>query len=402
MLLVGLGLGGCAGLRRDRLPVSLYVAVGVPEGRVNNATVTIFRSRFSQLLIDFRRLHPNLLLQPSLYSEAQLIQQLRDRDDADLGPDLIITSGAQANALLREGLVDPLPLDTELRANVAPALLQRLRDSRGRHAGLPMLQFPQLACYDRTRLATAPASLDALLAAAAAGSRVGLPLQLRNLLWTMGALGATPALEAASQGREPTPAQRQAMVAWARWLQEANIQRSLSFYASQDTVVDGLANGSLDWISCHSIDLLDLRRRLGQRLGVASLPSGPQHPPSPANEMRVMSLGRDSSRAQRTMALALAHFSIQPLVQRSLTLETLSFLPVNPRVTVPVQSSTALAAMVQAERQALVLHKIRTSLQDGSQELRRLNEEVIVPLVFDSLAPEEATRRLLTIIRSHR
>jgi hypothetical protein len=102
------------------------------------------------------------------------------------------------------------------------------------------------------------------------------------------------------------------------------------------------------------------------------------------------------------MALALAHFSIQPLVQRSLTLETLSFLPVNPRVTVPVQSSTALAAMVQAERQALVLHKIRTSLQDGSQELRRLNEEVIVPLVFDSLAPEEATRRLLTIIRSHR
>ena len=401
-MLLGLGVAGCAGLRRDRLPVTLYVAVSVPEERVNNATLAIFRSRFTQLLIDFRRLHPNLLLQPSLYSEAQLMQQLRDRDDADLGPDLIITSDGQANALLRAGLVDPLPVDAELAVNVAPALFERLRDSRGRHAGLPMLQFPQLACYDRKALATPPSSLEELLAAAADGARVGLPLQLRGLLWTMGALGAAPALEAASQGREPTAEQRQAMVAWARWLQEANIQRSVSFYATQETVGDGLANGNLDWITCHSIDLLDLRRRLGQRLGVAPLPAGPQHPPSPANQMRVMALGRDSSRAQRSMALQLAHFSIQPLVQRSLTLETLSFLPVNPRVNVPVQSSTALAAMVQAERQALVLEKIHTTLQDDSPELKRVNDEVIVPLVFASLAPEEASRRLLTILRSSR
>lgn len=401
-LLLAAGLGGCAGLRRETLPVMLYVAVSVPEGQVKTSTATTLRSRFSQLLNDFRRLHPNVLLLPSLYSDDQLIPQLRERDDADLGPDLILTSGEQANALLQAGLVDPLPVDAEVRANITPTLLGRLRDGRGRHAGLPLLLFPQLACYDRRRLPDPPTTLADLLGTAADGARVGLPLQLQGLLWSVGALGAAPALEAVRDGREPSPQQRQALLAWARWLQEANGQHSISFYANQENLVDGLARGSLDWISCHSADLLDLRHTLGQHLGVAPLPAGPEHGPSPLNLVRVIALGRDSSPAQRSLALELARFSIQPLVQRGLTLDTLSFLPVNPRVSVPVQSSSTLAAMQQAEQQARGLEESLVKLQGGDPLLARLQKEVIVPLVFAVLEPEVATDRLIGILRGSR
>ncbi len=400
-LLLGSALGGCAGPWRQRLPLVLHVAVSVPESSVTAETGRTFHQRFGALMADFRRLHPNVVVRSTFDGDGQLVRRLRARSEADLGPDLILTGAEQANQLLQAGLAVPLPLEAGLRANTSPALLAQLEDGRGRHAGLPLVVFPQLACYDQRRLPAAPTSLDQLLDAAADGARIGLPLRLPSLLWSAGAFGAVPALEAASQGRPPTPEQRQTLLAWASWLQEANGQHRLSFYADEASLLDGLRRGQLDWVSCHSADLLNLRRSLGPHLGVAPLPAGPAHGPSPVSLFRVLSLGSDSSPAQRAMALALARFSVQPLVQRSLTLETLSFLPANPHVSVPVQSSSDLAAMVQAEDQASGLEDTLAGLHGGDPRLAQVNA-VIVPLVFAVLEPAEAVERLLTILRSGR
>lgn len=400
-LLLAAGLSGCSGLWRQRLPLMLYVAVSVPDGRVTTETSKMIRRRFGALLADFRRLHPNVLLQSTIYTDSQLVRQLAQRNEADLGPDLILTGDAQANELLRVGLVDPLPVDAEVRANTSATLLARLRDSRGRHAGQPIVTFPQLACYDRRRLPSAPTRLQQLLEAAAGGTRIGLPLKLRGLLWSAGAFNALPALVTASQGGTPSAEQRQALLAWASWLQEANGQHRMSFYADEVALRDALASGQLDWVTCHSADLLDLRRSLGNNLGVAPLPAGPAHGPTPMTLMRVMALGTNSSPAQRAMAVKLARFSIQPLVQRSLTLETLSFLPANPLVSVPVQSSSALAAMVLAEEQAGRLDSTVAGLNDGDPRVDQVNG-VIVQLVFAVLEPAEAVERLLDILQNER
>ncbi|MEI7667285.1 MAG: hypothetical protein WCI65_14670, partial [Synechococcaceae cyanobacterium ELA263] len=81
------------------------------------------------------------------------------------------------------------------------------------------------------------------------------------------------------------------------------------------------------------------------------LPAGPAGPPTPFISLSVVALGSDSSPSQRRMALELAELSLNPLVQRELTLQGRIVLPANRFVPVPVASSGRLAALEQAQQQ---------------------------------------------------
>jgi len=357
-------LGGCGAVRRD-LPVMLYVAVAIQdESKLTSENAALFRQRFNQLVRDFRRVQPNVLMQLSLYPEGQLRQRLLLRDRAGLGPDLILTGADSANTLLRAGLTDPIPDDPQLRQASSPGLLQRLRSRQGQLAAQPMVLFPQLACYDRRQLPTPPTSLSGLLDSSAAGVPVGLPIDLRQLLWTAGGFNAIPSLTEAALGQQPSPIERSQIRNWLAWLQQASDQQRVTFMPNQTALRHSLSQGGLAWVSCNSGELDLLRHKLGPHLGVSALPNGAANSASPVNRLRVLALGRNSSSAQREMALELIRFTVAPLVQRGFTLDSLSFLPANPNVSVPVQSSSVLQAMVESRQQARSVDLLwRTSIR---------------------------------------
>jgi arabinogalactan oligomer/maltooligosaccharide transport system substrate-binding protein len=397
-LLLAVALGGCS-LSKPTLPVVLYLAVTVEDDRqITSETAQSFRARFTKVIQQFRSLHPEVLVQTALYSEKQLTEQLRRRDKTGLGPDLIFSSGEQANALLAAGLVDPMPENATSRSNTMAVLSRRLRNRRGQLSGQPLLVFPQLACFDQRRLETTPSTLHELLGVGAAGQPVGLALNFRQLVWTAGALGASPGLIAAAEGKEPSPAEQQGILNWLTWLQQANNQLRIGFYPDQASLREGLMKGDLAWVSCSSAELQRLRDVMGPHLGVAALPNGPQHQASPLNRMRVLSLGRNSSPRQRAMALALTEFSITPLLQRNLTLASLSLLPVNPHVNVPVQSSQVLAALVEARRQGASGEPLLAHLHGDDPRVSQL-DAVLVPLVFGVISPEAATEQVMDVLR---
>ena len=367
----------------------LYVAVGVQdENNLSSENAALFRQRFSLLIRDFRRLHPNVLVQLSLYPEGQLRRHLQIRDRAGLGPDLVFTGGDSANSLLEAGLVDPMPETPELRQNSSPELLNRVRNRRGQVAGQPLILFPQLACYDKRQLQAPPTSLSGLLETSAAGVPVGLAMETRQLVWTAGAFGAIPGLTAAALGRQPTPLE-----------QAASDQQRVTFMPSQTDLRHSLGRGSLAWVSCSSGELDLLRRKLGPHLGVSPLPNGTAHASSPVSRLRVLALGRNSSAAQRALSLDLIRFSVGPLVQRGFTLDTLSFLPANPHVSIPVQSSSVLAAMVQARQQARGAEQLLADVHQDDMRLREVETEVMTPVLFGLLEPDLATERLIAILR---
>ncbi|MFM8674754.1 MAG: sugar ABC transporter substrate-binding protein, partial [Vulcanococcus sp.] len=215
------------------------------ESSLTSENTLVFRQRWNQLVRDFRRLHPNVLMQLSLYPEGQLRQRLLLRDRAGLGPDLILTGADSANTLLRVGLSDPIPEDAQLRAASSPALLQRLRNRRGQLAAQPMVLFPQLACYDRRRLPAPPTSLSGLLDSSAAGVPVGLPIDLRPLLWPAGGFGAIPGLTQAVLGQQPSPIERSQIRNWLAWLQQASDQQRVTFMPDQTGLRQSLSNGAL-------------------------------------------------------------------------------------------------------------------------------------------------------------
>jgi hypothetical protein len=132
---------------------------------------------------------------------------------------------------------------------------------------------------------------------------------------------------------------------------------------------------------------------------VATLPNGAAHPTSPVNKLRVLALGRNSSPAQREMALAFIRFSVTPLVQRGFSLDSLSFLPTNPHVVIPVQSSGVLQAMVESRQQARSVDTLMAEVHQDDPRHAALQNEVIVPLLFGLVEPKQASDQLITILR---
>jgi hypothetical protein len=385
----------------SRLWGTVYMALGInsdeqlDSGLRQRAAESL--DRFSK---DFRELHPGVEIQLMTFPEDQLVRQLRFRQQGGLGPDLLLVNARTAMELHREQLVQGVRFPPELLLQIDPNMLQRVRLSDGSLAGLPVLQLPQIACFNRERLPTgSPDTLDGLLQLSSRGLRVGLSTNPIYLFWTAGGLGAAEALLAA-QGKQPlTPEQLQSLERWLAWLQNASMQQSITFHEKQDELARQLAGGDLDWISCRSSNITLLREKLGAALGVASLPGGPWGEPTPINRERVLVFGRNSSPAQRRIAREVASFSVNPLVQRNLTLSTLILLPVNRFVPAPVASSAALAAMVrsaeQSERSTPVIQGLI-----GNNRAEKALSVVLNRVLFGELSPRQAAAILPASLRA--
>lgn len=385
----------------SRLWGTVYVAVGInsdeqlDSGLRQRAAAAL--DRFSK---DFRELHPGVEIQLMTFPEDQLVRQLRFRQQGGLGPDLLLVNASTAVELHQLKLAQDVRFPQDLLQQIDPEMLKQVLLSNGNLAGLPVLQQPQVACFNRKRLPTgSPDSLDGLLQLSSRGLRVGLSTNPLYLFWTAGGLGAVDALLAAQGKQPPSREQMQSLERWLAWLQNASIQQSITFHEQQEELTHQLAAGDLDWITCRSSNIALLRQKLGAALGVASLPAGPWGEATPINRERVLVFGRNSSPAQRRMAKELASFSVNPLAQRNLTLSTLVMLPVNRFVPAPVASSAVLAAMArsaeQSERSTPLIQ-----LLIGNRNAEKALGSVINRVLFGELNPRQAAKILPASLRS--
>ena len=207
-------------------------------------------------------------------------------------------------------------------------------------------------------------------------------------------MGASGALQQAISRGPLTTDQQQAVVRWTRWLRDAAAQQKVTFYGDQDLLIEALASGELDWISCHSTDLHRLRRRLGAWLGVSALPNGPGGEASPVNELTVLAMGINSSESQRRAAEAFAHFALNPLVQRNIAVSQREVLPVNRFVTVPAESSMVLRAMVRAQQQSRLTETTAAMIHLNDVRVQR-TQELLTHLVFGERTPEATAAELI-------
>ena len=393
LLLAGCSTGGF-------LPRVLYLGVGVnPDQTIDADLLDDTQQRVRELEAGYRQLNASTRFQISLYPEHQLAWALQRRNRAGLGPDLLLINGDTALRLLAKGLISPFP-QTRVNLNVfEPEVLDRLRSPAGELAGLPVLVHTQLACFNRRRLARAPATLQELLSTGAKGHPMGLSMEFSNLFWTVGSLGALEALETALAGRQPSPDQQQAIALWLSWLQNASNQQRITFYATQSSTEAEFLAGRLDWLPCPSSAIPRLRKTLGDGLGVAPLPSGDGGEPSPINHLRVLALGTNASSASRERALAFSHFSVNPLSQRNLTLGSQVMLPANRFVQVPLSSSAVLRAMVTSAEQGNRANSM-VELMHGDDPRMAAIQSLLTMLVFGEVPPAAAGPQLVTILRN--
>jgi len=391
-------LGGCT-LGRE-LPNIVYVAIGANKDQLINAELKqALQEQLMKVGARYRQIHPDTHFQFGVYPEDQMVEVMRRRSRSGLVPDLLIVNGDTALRLRQAGLVDPFPIRKDQLAIFNDEELRRLRSPDGRLAGLPVLVQTQLSCFNRQRLSEPPATLQELLNASANGHPMGLSLDLYYLFWIVGSTGSLPAIDRAVLGQPLNPADRQAMTDWLAWLQNASNQQRVTFFPDQPTAEAEFKAGRIDWIPCRSTVLPQLRRVMGSALGVAPLPDGEGHRASPINRLRVLALGRSSSAAGRRRALTFSFYSVNPLTQRTLTLGSQTVLPANRFVTVPVQSSQVLAAMVAASNQGLQANSLVTLVHTNDPRIPRL-QTLLTELVFGESSPEDASTELVQILQA--
>lgn len=398
-LLTGLSLTGCSSWN---LPNVLYLSLSTNSDQTIDATLLQdYREKLSILNGGYRQIHPSTYFQFSLYPEERIIQAMQRRTGAGLGPDVLFVNGETAKRLVAQRLADPFPINAALAQQLNPEDLQRMRITNGALAGLPILIQTQVACFNRKHLSQAPTTLQALLSASAKGHRIGLSIELTSLFWSAGSMGAVDAVQQLESGQTVKPDAKNSLTNWLSWLQNANHQQRVTFYANQSAALNEFRAGHLDWIPCSSVSLPSLRKTLGESLGVASLPSGPGGMASPINRLRVFALGRSSSQAGRERAIAFSRFAVNPLVQHNLTVGAQTVLPANRFVKVPTQSSGTLKALSASKSSGQRSAAVSDLLHQDDPRIISA-QSIISSLVFGEVSPNKAANDLIHLFQKER
>jgi arabinogalactan oligomer/maltooligosaccharide transport system substrate-binding protein len=397
--LTGLMLQGCQQLQR-RSTLFLYL---VPP---SDAAEVVSRKQLNQLwapvINAYRELEPNVQLELQIIPEAGIFKELQRRNSHGLGPDLVIVNANMAMDLRQKGLLRPIPLSRSLADSIEPTALARVNTAEGL-AALPLVWSPQLSCYNRSRIAKPPTTVGDLLSLAAGGHRIGISFDPAGLWWSAGALGAEQSLaKLLSPNKQSlSPAERQALLGWMKWLQQTAIHPQVNIYANGLELTEAFQLGELDWIPCSSLSLKSLANGLGAKLGVAVLPSGPGGGPSPNSRMRVLGFGPNSSARQFEAAKALAELIFNPLMQRYLTISGSQALPVNRHAPTPVANSALLKTLVAAQRQFqqdTPLQRLSLSLSE-QQQIHQVFSRELTPMLVGQISPAAATDNLIQKLR---
>ena len=397
LLALGVLLTACSNRSRQQPTTLLRVARTLPS---SEAVTTADSERDRKLLRQFqtsvREVVPGLQLQPSLYTESSIEAELRRQTNSGLGPDLVISDARTIHALFEAQLLDPVPLTKDQRQAVAPTLLKRLTNDQGQITGLPVSQSLQLACYDKSKLKTPPASLSELAKASSGESVFGIAQNFEDLYWSMGSFEAGPALVTSLRGQTPTAPETRQLVRWLGWLQDTSFQQNVIFLRDQPTLRRQLIQGRLNWISCWSTQLPQLREAMKEKLGVSVLPAGPVGQATPVSKLQVWGLGRNSSQRQRASSEELMQFIVQPWAQKTWSLRYRTSYPVNPVAAAIVNSQipgTDELYLMKSREGIMIGDEIMASL-DANPELNEGLQDIINDVIFGTESPAQAAGKI--------
>ncbi len=394
--------GSESGNENGGLSTILYMYVGLREDQRNRAddqrAISLAFHRIEQ---DFRRINPGVRFVLQFYPERDLENELSRRNGSGLGPDLLLVSNSTALRLALGGLTRAVVLPPDVLKQVSPTTLRRMKLANGQLTALPVMQQAQLACFNAAKLRRPPTTMQELLKVSSANIRVGLSIDSTGLYWTAGSLGATEGMVQAAAKRPLSPEQRAGIVRWATWLQNAANQQRITFFSNQQQLLEELIAGRLDWITCRSMDLQRLRRSLGPHLGVSALPDGPRDEASPINQLLVIAFGQNSSPQQRRAAEAFAHFSLNPLVQRNITLGSQEVLPVNRFVDVPQEGSQQLKAMLHSQAQSRQAEQITLLIHLKDPRIAAVQTK-LTELVFGESTPIKTANGVIEVLEGKR
>ena len=332
-------LTSCASIKA---PKTLFITydVGEENFKEESAQTRIVLDKFFER---FKKSNPDINLVYINYKSKNFYGQIEKDNTLDLGPDLVIVNQFNSTELIARRLTSDLPKQQFFDSIYSPRM-QADAKINNKYTYAPFAISTQIACFNRTTIKKSPSTIDELKKISASGKKIGLSSDLYQLIWTAGTQGAIAELSSIGRQRASNPTYP-AIKKWLQWIETAALYQNISFHENQRELSNKLKNNELDWVTCHGIQLGDLKKTMGHSLGVSALPNGTTSKAFPTHITYGFSLGKNSSQTQREMAMKFIKANVNAIAQRKLELDNTGFLAANQNVFIPAESSKILTAL---------------------------------------------------------
>ena len=333
-------LTSCASIKA---PKTLFITydVGEENFKEESAQTRIVLDKFFER---FKKSNPDINLVYIDYKSRNFYGQIEKDNTLDLGPDLVIVNQFNSTELIARRLTSDLPKQQFFDSVYSPRM-QADAKINNKYTYAPFAISTQIACFNRTTIKKSPSTIDELKKISASGKKIGLSSDLYQLIWTAGTQGAIAELSSIGRQRASNPTYP-AIKKWLQWIETAALYQNISFHENQRELSNKLKNNELDWVTCHGIQLGDLKKTMGHSLGVSALPNGTTSKAFPTHITYGFSLGKNSSQTQREMAMKFIKANVNAIAQRKLELDDEDgLLAANRNVSIPPESSRRLAAL---------------------------------------------------------
>jgi len=394
---ISLSMSGC-GTSNAGIPVVLRVAktVGVEE-IVDSEDYEELQLKIQNVIEEFRDFDSDIRIKLALYDNEKFVNQIRNQTWAGFGPDLIITDSNTTHSLHEKGLIDTFELTDQQREGTPDHLYQLVTNRQGELLGRPVAQYIQIACYNKDKIKKPPTSKQEFKEEIHENSTFGMSLNLKDIFWTTELYGAEQPMVSAMRGITPDAQSKEKITNWLRWLEQMSYQQNIRFMNNQQTLRLAFLAGNLDWITCWSSSLPELRRKLKDKLGTSPLPKSTKNDDFQSiTKLQVWSLGVNSSKAQREKAIGLIDFITKPWAQKTYVLENRNTFPVNTNAAKIVASKIvggerALAHFERQDESDELQHSFTNSAAFRDPTRYKVITNALQRTIYDIKTPKEAT-----------
>ena len=325
-----------------KAPKTLFITLGIDEKnfRGDLAQTRIILDKFFE---KFNHSNPDANIVYINYKSKNLIKQIERDNSIHLGPDVVITPQYLAEELLARNLTTSLS-NKQYFDSIYSSRIQADAKINNEYSFAPYLISTQIACFNSTTIKKSPSSIEELEKLSASGKKMGLSSQPYDLIWTAGTQGAIS--ELSSLGSQSVSGSTYpAIQKWLEWIETAALSQNMSFHRNSRDLAEKLENNELDWVTCYGEQLENLKKTMGNSLGVSALPNGATSKAFPTNRIYGFALGKNSSPIQREMAMKFIKANVNRIAQRKLQLDDTGLLAVNQNVSIPPESSKRLMAI---------------------------------------------------------
>jgi len=218
------------------------------------------------------------------------------------GPDILLESSRWTSRLAEQGLILDLSdyVQTEDLEKLIPEAASSMRYQR-RLYGIPQSVSVLALLYNKDMIDTPPTSLEELLIQVSPEYRWALPMRFFYGYWGLKPFGGF-----SFNSEDGLIEESAGLVPWLSWLQEMQVRPGFDLTFDPQVAVDAFARGEAAFLVAGPWVLPQLREDLGgERIGVASLPGGPDGPGSPILQVEgVMVNANSDSLIEETVAFS--------------------------------------------------------------------------------------------------